>query len=94
MTSEKELVKFYKKVLTIVSVSQIFGGAGLAAGITVGALIAKDILGTDAYSGIPSALFTLGSAGAAMMVGILSQKYGRRIGLSIGFVLGLSLIHI
>ena len=51
-------------------------------------LIAKDILGTDAYSGIPSALFTLGSAGAAMMVGILSQKYGRRIGLSIGFVLG------
>ena len=88
MTSEKELVKFYKKVLTIVSVSQIFGGAGLAAGITVGALIAKDILGTDAYSGIPSALFTLGSAGAAMMVGILSQKYGRRIGLSIGFVLG------
>ncbi|RXX19644.1 MFS transporter, partial [Streptococcus oralis] len=36
MTSEKELVKFYKKVLTIVSVSQIFGGAGLAAGITVG----------------------------------------------------------
>ena len=82
------MVKFYKKVLTIVSVSQIFGGAGLAAGITVGALIAKDILGTDAYSGIPSALFTLGSAGAAMMVGILSQKYGRRIGLSIGFVLG------
>ena len=86
MTSEKNWLN--KKVLTIVSVSQIFGGAGLAAGITVGALIAKDILGTDAYSGIPSALFTLGSAGAAMMVGILSQKYGRRIGLSIGFVLG------
>lgn len=87
-TSEKGLEKFYKKVLTTVSISQIFGGVGLAAGITVGALIAKDILGTDAYSGIPSALFTLGSAGAAMMVGILSQKYGRRIGLSIGFAFG------
>ncbi|MCY1039680.1 MFS transporter, partial [Staphylococcus nepalensis] len=58
---ETSLRKFYKKVLTIVSISQIFGGAGLAAGITVGALIAKDILGTDAYSGLPSALFTLGS---------------------------------
>lgn len=43
---ETSLRKFYKKVLTIVSISQIFGGAGLAAGITVGALIAKDILGT------------------------------------------------
>lgn len=85
---ETSLRKFYKKVLTIVSISQIFGGAGLAAGITVGALIAKDILGTDAYSGLPSALFTLGSAGAAMMVGILSQKFGRRIGLTIGFILG------
>lgn len=85
---ETSLRKFYKKVLTIVSISQIFGGAGLAAGITVGALIAKDILGTDAYSGLPSALFTLGSAGAAMMVGTLSQKFGRRIGLTIGFILG------
>src|SRR5699024_2624552 len=85
---ETSLRKFYKKVLTIVSISQIFGGAGLAAGITVGALIAKDILGTDAYSGLPSALLTLGSAGAAMMVGALSQKFGRRIGLAIGIVSG------
>lgn len=80
--------KYYKRVLFIVSLSQIFGGAGLAAGITVGALIAQQILGTDAYSGIPSALFTFGSAGAALMVGFLSQKYGRRIGLSVGFTLG------
>jgi len=41
-----------------VSLSQIFGGAGLAAGITVGALLAKQMLGTDAFSGVPSALFT------------------------------------
>ena len=41
--SEEKISKFYKKVLIIVSISQIFGGAGLAAGITVGALIAKDI---------------------------------------------------
>ncbi len=66
----------------------MFGGAGLAAGLTVGALIAKDILGTDAYTGIPTALFTFCSAGAAYLVGLFSQKYGRRIGLSFGFALG------
>lgn len=46
-TNLEERQKYYKKILFIVSLSQVFGGAGLAAGLTVGALIAKDILGTD-----------------------------------------------
>ncbi|MCY9043702.1 MFS transporter, partial [Bacillus inaquosorum] len=67
----------YKRTLFVVSISQIFGGAGLAAGVTVGALIAQQMLGTDAFAGLPSALFTLGSAGSALFVGRLSQRYGR-----------------
>src|SRR5690625_1025520 len=86
--SKKSARKLYKKSLIIVVLSQIFGGAGLAAGITVGALIAKDMLGTESYAGLPAALFTLGSALAAFIVGRLSQKYGRRFGLSSGFVAG------
>ncbi|MCY7942281.1 MFS transporter [Bacillus inaquosorum] len=78
----------YKRTLFVVSISQIFGGAGLAAGVTVGALIAQQMLGTDAFAGLPSALFTLGSAGSALFVGRLSQRYGRRTGLSAGFVIG------
>ncbi|MGV2941295.1 MFS transporter [Mesobacillus sp. LC4] len=78
----------YKKTLLIVVLSQIFGGAGLAAGITVGALLAKDMLGTDIVAGLPTALFTLGSAGAALIVGRLSQRYGRRAGLASGFLTG------
>ncbi|MEL3974756.1 MFS transporter [Rossellomorea oryzaecorticis] len=78
----------YKKTLIIIMIAQVFGGAGLAAGITVGALLAQDMLGTDSFSGVPVALFTLGSAGAALFVGRLSQKHGRRIGLSIGFIIG------
>ncbi|TRZ39761.1 MFS transporter [Niallia circulans] len=79
---------FYKRTLFIVSISQVFGGAGLAAGVTVGALLAQQMLGTDAYAGLPTALFTLGSAGAALFVGRLSQRYGRRIGLTTGFIIG------
>ncbi|MED2976514.1 MFS transporter [Bacillus swezeyi] len=86
--SPEKLKKLYKRVLIIVSISQIFGGAGLAAGITVGALLAQQMLGTDAFSGVPSALFTLGSAGAALIVGRLSQRYGRRTGLAAGFIAG------
>ncbi|WP_442599846.1 MFS transporter [Neobacillus sp. D3-1R] len=78
----------YKKTLWIVVLSQIFGGAGLAAGITVGGLLAKEMLGTDSFAGVPIALFTLGSAGAALLVGRLSQRYGRRAGLASGFLAG------
>ncbi|MDR4947016.1 MFS transporter [Neobacillus cucumis] len=78
----------YKRTLFVVSISQIFGGAGLAAGVTVGALLAQQMLGTDAYAGIPSSLLTLGSAGAALLVGRLSQAFGRRTGLSAGFMIG------
>lgn len=88
-TSSPEKQKsLYKRTLFVVSISQIFGGAGLAAGVTVGALIAQQMLGTDAFAGLPAALFTLGSAGSAFIVGRLSQRYGRRTGLSAGFMIG------
>lgn len=86
--SAEEQQKLYRKTLFVVIMSQIFGGAGLAAGITVGALLAQDMMGSESVSGLPTALFTFGSAGAALMVGRLSQKFGRRSGLTTGFLLG------
>lgn len=80
--------QLYKRTLIIVVISQMFGGAGLAAGVTVGALLAEEMLGTNAFAGIPSALFTLGAAGTAFMVGRLSNSFGRRIGLATGFMAG------
>lgn len=80
--------KLYKRTLLIVVISQIFGGAGLAAGVTVGALLAQDMLGTDSFAGVPVALITLGSAVAALLVGRLSQRFGRRLGLATGLLTG------
>lgn len=80
--------KIYKRTLIIVMLSQVFGGAGLAAGITVGALLAGDMIGSESITGLPAALFTLGSALAALIVGRLSNSFGRRIGLSLGFITG------
>ncbi|WP_017381024.1 MFS transporter [Paenisporosarcina sp. TG-14] len=86
--SPEKQQKLYRRTLLIVVISQIFGGAGLAAGITVGALLARDMLGTDSFAGVPVALFTLGSAGAALIIGRLSQRFGRRSGLATGFLAG------
>ncbi|MDP3968055.1 MAG: MFS transporter [Nocardioides sp.] len=60
----------------------------MAAGVTVGALLAQDMLGGEGVAGLPAALFTLGSALAAFTVGRVSQSSGRRNGLAGGFVVG------
>ncbi len=78
----------YRRTLVVVVVSQVFGGAGLAAGVTVGALLAQDLLGGAGAAGLPAALFTLGSAATAFAVGRISQRAGRRRGLSGGFLAG------
>ncbi|MEH7298826.1 MFS transporter [Neobacillus drentensis] len=88
LDSPEKQQQLYRRTLMIVVLSQIFGGAGLAAGITVGALLAQDMLGTESFAGLPAGLFTLGSAVAALLVGRLSQRYGRRFGLAAGFLTG------
>ncbi|WP_428830837.1 MFS transporter [Dietzia natronolimnaea] len=77
-----------RRVLTVLVLGQLLAGAGLAAGVTVGALLAEDLLGGPGLSGLPSALFTGGSALAAVAVGKLSQAWGRRPGLAAGFAFG------
>lgn len=78
----------HRRTLAIVLLSQAFGGAGLAAGISVGALIAQDMLGSEALSGLPTALFTLGAALTAFLIGRVTQRVGRRIALGLGFISG------
>lgn len=80
--------QLHRRTLTIVLLSQAFGGAGLAAGISVGALIAQDMLGTEALSGLPTTLFTLGAALTAFLIGRVTQRVGRRIALGFGFIAG------
>ncbi len=78
----------HKRTLVIVVIAQLFGGAGLASGITVGALLAQDMTGSDGLAGLSTTLFTLGSALSAFAVGRLTQRLGRRAGLTAGFLAG------
>ena len=88
MSADGDLARLQKRTLTVLVLAQVCSGAGLAAGITVGALLAQDMLDSTGWSGLPSALFTFGSAGAAFVVGRLSQRFGRRPGLAAGYAAG------
>jgi MFS family permease len=80
--------QLYRRTLRVLLVSQVLAGAGLAAGVTVGALLAEDMVGSTGSAGLPAALLTLGSAAAAAGVGRLSQRSGRRPGLTLGYAVG------
>jgi MFS family permease len=77
-----------RRTLAVLVLAQILSGAGLAAGVTVGVLLAQDMLGSTGLSGLSTALFSIGGAVAAEAVGRLSQRFGRRAGLSAGYLLG------
>ena len=77
-----------RRTLAVLLSAQILSGAGLAAGITVGALLAEQMLGSSRLSGLPTVFFTIGSAAAALGLGRLSQRFGRRVGLSAGYLTG------
>ncbi|GCD45115.1 MFS transporter [Streptomyces paromomycinus] len=74
-----------KRVLIVLALSQTLSGAGLAAGITVGALLAEEMLGSTGLAGLPAALFTGGAALGAVGIGRVCQRWGRRPGLTAGY---------
>ncbi|WP_435058222.1 MFS transporter [Streptomyces sp. bgisy060] len=73
-----------RRALTVLGISQTLGGAGMVAGITVGALLAQDLLGSTGLAGLPAALYTIGAAFGAAVLGRVSQRFGRRPGLALG----------
>ncbi|MEU3208097.1 MFS transporter [Streptomyces cyaneofuscatus] len=68
--------------------AQILSGAGLTAGVTVGALLADHMLGSTEFAGVPSALFTAGAALGAVSIGRWCAARGRRPGLTLGYATG------
>ncbi|GAA2723164.1 MULTISPECIES: MFS transporter [Streptomyces] len=84
MTARQAEAPEQRRILAVLVISQVLSGAGLAAGITVGALLAEDLLGSAGPAGLPTALHTAGAALGAVAIGRLSQRLGRRPGLALG----------
>ncbi len=77
-----------RRTLQVLVAGQVLGGVGLAAGISVGALLARDLLDGDSLTGLPVAIATAGGALAAPPLSRLMSARGRRPGLALGYLLG------
>ena len=78
----------YWRTLWTVVFAQLFGGAGVAVGVTLGALLIRDMTGSESVAGLSAVLYTAGSAAAAFLIGRLTHRFGRRTGLAAGFLAG------
>jgi MFS family permease len=70
--------------------ASVLGGLAQSLAGAAGALLAREVGGSDAVAGLPQALLVAGSAIAALALSALTRRAGRRLALSAGLVVALA----
>jgi MFS family permease len=86
----EQLSRLQKRTVKVLATGQAFGGFGLGATLSVGALMAADLSGTNAWSGAAATLSTLGSATSAIPLANLAYRLGRRVALATGAAIAIT----
>ncbi len=73
-----------RKVLGVLIAGQVLGGIGMGATLSLGALLAAQLSGSNAWSGMAATMSTLGAALVAVPLARLAQARGRRRSLAGG----------
>ncbi|WP_243225211.1 MFS transporter [Microbacterium sp. CIAB417] len=73
-----------RRTVLILSFGQVLGGIAFGATVSLGALLAADISGDDALSGLATASVTLGAALCAIPLARMASRVGRRRALTLG----------
>ena len=74
----------HRRTVLVLSLGQVLGGIAFGATVSLGALLAADISGSDALSGLATASVTLGAALCAIPLARLAARVGRRRALTLG----------
>jgi MFS family permease len=88
MTTVPEVADAQRHTVRTLVTTQAIGGIGLSAAIAVGALLAKDVTGSDQLSGLAQTAQTLGAAVVAAVLAAYMSRHGRRPGLTLGYLAG------
>lgn len=82
--SATQVLGVQRRTVLILSIGQVLGGIAFGATVSLGALLAADISGSDALSGMATASVTLGAALCAIPLARLAARVGRRRALTLG----------
>ena len=78
-----------RRTVLVLSLGQVLGGIAFGATVSLGALLAADLSGDDALSGLATASVTLGAAAFAIPLARFAARRGRRLSLTAGNLLAL-----
>ena len=79
-----------RKTIRTLTAGQILSGFGLGSTLSIGALLAADLSGSESWSGAAATFSTLGAAIWAIPLSRLAYARGRRVALAIGATLAIS----
>ena len=89
-TTERDLEVLQQRVRRILITGQVMAGLGMGSTLSMGAILASRLSGSEAWSGMAATMSTLGAALAAVPLARLAGRSGRRISLFTGALLAAS----
>ncbi|WP_374313858.1 MFS transporter [Microbacterium sp.] len=84
-----EVARVQRRSVWVLSIGQILGGLAFGATLSLGAVLAAEISGDEAFSGLAAAAVTLGTAALAVPLASFARRSGRRISLATGMSIAL-----
>ena len=87
---QHDLRSLQRRAVAVLSLGQILGGVAFGATISLGAVLAAEISGDEAFSGLATAAVTLGTAAFAAPLAAFARRRGRRPALTTGMAVALA----
>lgn len=79
-----EIARVQRRTVRVLAAGQVLGGIAFGATVSLGALLAADLSGKEALSGLATASVTLGASLCAIPLARLAARRGRRVALTLG----------
>lgn len=88
--TDAQIGQLQRRSIGVLSLGQVLGGLAFGATISLGAVLAAQISGDDALSGLATAFVTLGAAATAVPLAGFAVRRGRRLALAAGMMTALA----
>ena len=90
MVNSIDVAALQRKTIRTLTLGQVLSGFGLGSTLSIGALLAADLSGSEAWSGSAATFSTLGAAVWAIPLARMAYRKGRRVALALGAGLAIS----
>jgi MFS family permease len=84
-----DLSRAARKIAIALFFTMSLGSAGLITSGTINPIVGADLSGDPAWAGLPASVLTFGTAISAVLLGLIMDRSGRRLGMLIGIAIGI-----